>query len=89
MNFDLRFPLGLMFSIYGVVLVVLGLTTDKSIYDKSLQININLAWGAVMLVFGVVMLFFSLRTKKSSVTGDSDKNPRVTTKAVPSDKTSP
>lgn len=61
MNFDLRLPIGLMFSLYGVLLVIFGAVSDKAIYDRSLGININLAWGAVMLVFGVVMLFFAIR----------------------------
>jgi len=61
MNFDLRFPIGLMFSLYGVLLVVFGAASDKAIYDRSLGININLAWGAVMLAFGGAMLFSALR----------------------------
>jgi hypothetical protein len=58
MNFDLRLPIGIMFSIFGVILVVFGLATGKSdIYDQhSLGININLLWGAVLLVFGAFML---------------------------------
>jgi hypothetical protein len=61
MNFDLRFPLGLMFTLFGAMLVVFGLVSDAGIYAKSLGININLAWGLVMLGFGLVMLVFALR----------------------------
>ena len=64
MNFDLRFPIGLMFSLYGVLLVAFGLISDKAIYARSLDININLIWGAIMLLFGVAMLFLSLRDRK-------------------------
>ena len=57
MNFDLRLPIGIMFSIFGVILVVFGLATNNSeIYQHSLGININLRWGAVLLVFGAFML---------------------------------
>lgn len=86
MNFDLRLPLGLMFSIYGVVLVIMGLTTDKAIYEKSLQININLVWGVVMLIFGVAMLFFSLRGKKGAA--PNENTTRVPTKPISTDKPS-
>ena len=60
MNFDLRFPIGLMFSFYGVVLVGYVLVTKGSeIYKRSLDININLTWGLVLLVFGAAMLWLA------------------------------
>lgn len=69
MNFDLRLPLGLMFTLFGAMLSVYGLITDAAVYKKSLGININLGWGLVMLAFGVVMLVFALRARKSDGTG--------------------
>jgi len=63
MNFDLRLPLGLMFTLFGAILAIYGLAGDHAIYAKSLGININLVWGAVMLVFGVVMLVCALRSR--------------------------
>jgi hypothetical protein len=66
MNFDLRLPIGIMFSLFGAMLSVFGLFADKKIYDTtSLGININLAWGVVLLVFGGAMLFLALRKKGS------------------------
>jgi len=63
MNFDLRLPIGIMFSLFGTLLVFFGLATSgKDIYEKhSLGININLLWGLVMLVFGAFMLFLTWR----------------------------
>jgi hypothetical protein len=61
MGLDIRLPIGLMFSTLGVLLAGYGLLGDKSVYDKSLGININLAWGTVLFGFGLVMLFLSLR----------------------------
>jgi len=62
MNFDLRLPIGIMFSLFGLILVIFGAVSDKAIYEKhSLGININLGWGAVLLVFGVFMLFLTWR----------------------------
>lgn len=66
MKFDLRFPVGIMFTLYGVILAVYGLVSDKAIYKKSLDININLWWGVVMLVFGIVMLLMARRASRKS-----------------------
>jgi hypothetical protein len=63
---DIRIPIGLMFSILGLIISVYGLITmsDSEIYRKSLGININILMGVVMLVFGLVMLYFARRKKK-------------------------
>ena len=61
MKLDLRLPIGLMFSIIGALLVVFGLTSDRGIYERSLGINVNLWWGLVLLLFGVVMLWLVRR----------------------------
>ncbi len=67
MNFDLRLPIGIMFSIFGAILTIFGLVSDKKIYEEhSLGININLGWGLVLLVFGVFMLTLALRGGKKS-----------------------
>jgi hypothetical protein len=58
MGLDIRTPIGLMFAIFGVLLAGYGLLTrGSSIYQRSLGYNINLEWGAVLLVFGAVMLW--------------------------------
>jgi hypothetical protein len=64
MGLDIRLPIGLMFSTLGVLLAGYGLVGDKSVYEKSLGININLAWGTVLLAFGLVMLYLSLRARR-------------------------
>jgi hypothetical protein len=68
MNFDLRLPIGIMFSVFGIILVIFGFATGKStIYDEhSLGININLIWGAILLVFGAFMLLLTWRSSKDS-----------------------
>ena len=72
MNFDLRLPIGLMFTLFGAMLSIYGLTTDKAVYEKSLGMNVNLGWGLVMLVFGIIMLVFALRGR-SNGNGDGPK----------------
>lgn len=63
---DLRLPIGLVFTIYGVMLVAYGFfTKGDAMYAKSLDINVNTIWGGVMLVFGLVMLYFAKRGKKA------------------------
>jgi hypothetical protein len=64
MKLDLRLPIGLMFSIVGTLLTVFGLTSDPTIYARSLGINVNLWWGLVLLAFGLVMLGFAIRASR-------------------------
>lgn len=67
MKLDLRLPIGILFSLYGVLLLIYGLLTSGSeMYGRSLGININVVWSVVMLVFGLVMLVLALRSRKKS-----------------------
>ena len=52
-----------------VLLTGCGLWSDPKIYERSLNININLWWGLVLLVFGVTMLLMALRGGKKGETG--------------------
>lgn len=61
MKLDLRLPIGLMFSIIGVLLALFGLASDPAIYQRSLGVNVNLWWGLVLLVFGLAMLWLVRR----------------------------
>jgi hypothetical protein len=61
MGLDIRLPIGLMFTILGLLLAGYGLVGDKEIYARSLGLNINLWWGLVMLIFGLLMLFLGRR----------------------------
>ena len=62
MSLDLRIPLGLLFSLVGVLLTIYGAVTHgSSIYDRSAGMNINLIWGVAMLAFGLMMLLLGLR----------------------------
>ena len=64
MGLDIRIPLGLLFLITGGMMTVFGLFTRHSdIYEKSMGINMNLGWGAVMFVFGLIMFLVGRRQK--------------------------
>jgi hypothetical protein len=53
MNFDLRLPIGILFTLFGLILTIYGVITRGSeIYQKSLGMNMNISWGIVLLVFG-------------------------------------
>ena len=65
MKLDLRLPIGLMFSIIGVLLTVYGAISDPAIYQRSLGINVNLWWGLVLVVFGLAMLWLVRRGRVS------------------------
>jgi len=54
MGLDIRWPICLMFTLIGALLAVFGLA--KGTESTTLGININLVWGVVLLVFGVLML---------------------------------
>ena len=64
MNFDLRLPIGLLFSIFGLILGAFGFVSNPEIYQRSLGINVNLWWGGFMLLFGILMLIFWRRRAK-------------------------
>ena len=92
MGIDLRWPLGLMFSVMGGIVTVFGAVTgfnphllalclegrfrplwenwyvaagpSREIYFRSLDININLVWGLVLLAFGAAMLTLAWRASR-------------------------
>lgn len=63
---DIRYPIGLMFTILGVLVTIFGIATisDTGLYQKSLGINVNIIMGIIMLIFGLFMLFMAMRKKK-------------------------
>jgi hypothetical protein len=80
MGLDLRWPIGLMFSLIGALLVIDGLITSSNpeTYTRSLGININLYWGLVLLVFGGAMLALAW---KGSQNPPEQPNPKDTGKS--------
>jgi len=69
MGIDIKFPIGLMFSILGVLLTIYGLSTmsDPVLYQKSFGINLNLWSGIGMMIFGAIMLLLIKLSKKKKV----------------------
>lgn len=64
MRLDIRLPLGLLFSIFGLLLLIFGLSSNKELYERSLGININSWWGMVLLLFGIVVFLLGRRNHR-------------------------
>jgi len=63
MRFDIRLPIGLLFLIIGLLLTGLGLTGDPArLRTQALGVNIDLVWGVVLTLFGLVMLALTRAT---------------------------
>jgi len=60
---DIRWPIGLMFTLVGILLVLTGLFSSAEAFQRSLGININLWWGLLLLIFGGLMTLFAWRGK--------------------------
>lgn len=61
MGLDLRLPMGMLFTILGLLLLGYGLVSDRAIYARSLGLNVNLGWGGFLLGFGLVILLLAWR----------------------------
>ena len=61
MGLDIRLPIGMMFTIMGGLLTGYGAIADQAIFTRSLGLNVDLIWGAVLLVFGLTFTFFGSR----------------------------
>ena len=75
MGLDIRLPIGSMFTFVGLLLSVYGGVRPQN--SESVGININLTWGVVLLVFGIVMVLLSRRgaraLKTPSISADSTR----------------
>jgi hypothetical protein len=57
MHLDLRYPIGLLLTTYGVILAVEGAIVQATV----LGLNVNLYWGGVMTACGLVALYLARR----------------------------
>jgi hypothetical protein len=75
MGLDIRWPIGLMFSLIGLLLTGYGAatTSNSELYQGSLGIDINLRWGGVLLVFGIFMLIMAWRAARCAANCKCDQ----------------
>ena len=57
MHLDLRYPIGLLLALYGVILAIQGAMAGATV----LGLNVNLYWGAVMIACGLAALYLARR----------------------------
>ena len=62
-SFDIRLPIGGLFTALGLLVGGYGISTGGDAYVRSLGVNVNLWWGLVMLAFGVLLLVGASRAK--------------------------
>jgi protein-S-isoprenylcysteine O-methyltransferase Ste14 len=61
MGLDIRLPIGMLFTIFGIMLIIFGAFSNPELYAQSLGVNVNLIWGVVLLVFGAIMFYLGGR----------------------------
>jgi len=67
MQTDIRFPIGLLFTIVGVLITAYGFfTKGAAMYQRSLGININLWSGICLTIFGVLMLAMAFKSQSAA-----------------------
>ncbi|MBX9879189.1 MAG: hypothetical protein K2Y22_12080 [Candidatus Obscuribacterales bacterium] len=52
---DLRLIIGAIFIIFGTLLVIFGYASPTTTEIGASSINLNITWGSVMGLFGIVM----------------------------------
>lgn len=79
---DLRYPIGGLFVVLGLMLAVFGMATggNAGMYVRATAVNINLWWGVVMLAFGAFMWGLAVRagrreTRAAAVGADGAGHP--------------
>jgi hypothetical protein len=75
MHLDLRYPIGLLLTTYGAILAFEGAVSRATVLD----LNVNLYWGAVMIVCGLAAIVLARRHKqgtshKSQITSTNHKS---------------
>jgi hypothetical protein len=69
--FDLRRIIGGLFTVWGVLLIILGATDSEAEANKAAGININLYAGIGMLVFGLLFLLWAFARPLSADLADA------------------
>ena len=62
---DLRRPIGYLFALLGVILLVYGVVSPDVRAPLDPGVNVNLWCGLTLLIFGGCLLWLSFRAKKS------------------------
>jgi hypothetical protein len=76
---DVRWPIGGLFTALGLLLGGYGLATagDPTHYARAVSVNINLWWGAIMLLFGLLLLLSAARSPGKTTPGAKAVSPEA------------
>ena len=64
MGFDIRLPVGFLFTLIGLLLLGQGFVTGASTAPGSAGLPVNAAWGGVVLGFGLVCWWLAKRQRR-------------------------
>jgi len=59
MHLDVRYPIGLLLTLFGAVLAAQGAIVRATV----LGLNVDLYWGLVMVASGLTSLYFAQRSR--------------------------
>ena len=76
MRLDVRLPIGVLFSVYGLILMLWGILRDLPQRQAGSGLSIDLGWGMVLLAFGLLMLFLARRRRAREATERGAKDKR-------------
>jgi formate hydrogenlyase subunit 3/multisubunit Na+/H+ antiporter MnhD subunit len=62
-NLDIRMPLGVLFSLIGVLLLGYGIASSHAAAGAPWWSNIDAWWGGVLAAFGALMLLLGGRRR--------------------------
>ncbi len=62
-DLDIRWPIGLLFALMGVLVGGYGAFAEQTI--RPLGHNLNLWWGLVMLLFGLIMIAGAVHARRA------------------------
>ncbi|HET9088082.1 MAG TPA: hypothetical protein VFN53_11210 [Acidobacteriaceae bacterium] len=84
MGLDIRLPVGMLFVITGGMMTVYGLfTRGSAIYEKSLYLNVNLIWGLILFLFGLLLLLLAGTARGTKPPADGKPGPGEPHQRVP------
>lgn len=68
MGLDIRLPIGALFALIGLILAIDGLFADPASNARAMGHNVNLWWGLVILVVGLLFLLLARRGIRPTLT---------------------
>lgn len=74
---DVRFPIGGLFTVLGLLLAGYGVATrdDARLYARATGVNVNLWWGVAMVAFGLLCLALAARSGPRPTMRPAEESP--------------